>query len=610
MPTLLRRLRPTPRTAPPGPTGPSPQIPPFPVTPSSPPPLGVDPASIIYTDASLKRGGPLGCGVYDASNGRKYSYRAQGPVLYGELLAILVALTLRAPDLPVHILSDSLIGLLLINRAVFFAASVSTHAHARLLQAIASRLLSRTAPTTLGKVRGHSGVAGNEQADTCANDGTADGAPPVPDDVLPPPGDGGGGEGGRPYLHIPAGDHGQPVAMDDESPADDGPSEPDDDTAEDADAPAAVPPDPVALPQMNPAQSLSDDILSRLSKLLVRRRALQPAEKQTAQRLQRLFGPELDRVALKPSMYFTTAAAKVTEKARTLCLKLRYNAVYCGWKQHKSNQAPNPNCKLCGRFDHDMHPIGDCTHPQINRMNIQTHNDGGQKILAALKKVSNCAIIANLGNGEAAAHAHTLPSWLGLQSRQAPDILLIKGWTQQRLDAGEFPTSPGDKKQVTLLFIEYKTCSDFKFDETSERIWRKYTPHAGCPRPHRRHLFWELRRLGWTVEGLNAAGELGTAPPHDRMLPVLVGHAGFILQATVNTVFKGALGLSRQASHKLACALNVHQVASASRVFGTAASLKRLGPDGPTAAVAANNTAPASRAPSARRQPAHATGVG
>jgi hypothetical protein len=545
--------------------------------------------------------------VYDAPNDRKHSYRAHGPVLYGELLAILVALTLRAPDLPVHILSDSLVGLLLINRAVFFAASVSTHAHACLLQAIASRLSSRTAPTTLGKVRGHSGVAGNEQADACASDGTAEGAPPVPDDILPPPGaGGGGGEGGHPYLHIPAGAHDQPAAMD-EGPDDDGPSEPDDDTAEDADAPSAAPPGPVA-PPPQPAQSLADDILSRLSKLLVRRRALQPAETRTAQRMQHLFGPGLDRVALKPSMSFTTAAAKVTEKARTLCLKLRYNAIYCGWKQHKSNQAPNPNCKLCGRFDHDMHPVGDCAHPQINRMNIQTHNEGGQKVLSALKKVSNCAVIANLGNGEAASHEPTLPSWLGLQSRQAPDILIIKGWTQQQLDAGNFPTSAGDKKRITLLFIEYKTCSDFKFDETSDRIWRKYTPHAGCPRPHRRHLFWELRRLGWTVEGLNAAGELGTAPAHDRMLPVLVGHAGFILQSTVNTAFKGALGLSRQAAHKLACALNVHQVASASRVFGTAASLKRLGPD-PTAATAAN-TASASRTPSARRPSAHAAGVG
>jgi hypothetical protein len=92
------------------------------------------------------------------------------------------------------------------------------------------------------------------------------------------------------------------------------------------------------------------------------------------------------------------------------------------------------------------------------------------------------------------------------------------------------------------------------------------------------------------------------------MLPVLVGHAGFILQSTVNTAFMGALGLSRQAAHKLACALNVHQVTSASRVFGTAASLKRLGPD-PTAATAAN-TASASRTPSARRPSAHAAGVG
>ena len=214
-------------------------------------------------------------------------------------------------------------------------------------------------------------------------------------------------------------------------------------------------------------------------------------------------------------------------------------------------------------------------------MNIQKHNDGGQKILTAFRNksdIGNCAVMANLGNGEAASHEQTLPTWLGLHSRSAPDILIIKGWTQQQLDANQFPTTARDKKKVTLLFIEYKTCSDFQLDETAERIWEKYTPHAACPHPHRPHLFRDLRHLGWRVQGVNAAGELGTTHTHDRMLPILMGHAGFVLQSTVTIAFMVALELSRQAAHKLACDLNAHQVARASKIFGTAASLKRLGP--------------------------------
>ena len=88
------------------------------------------------------------------------------------------------------------------------------------------------------------------------------------------------------------------------------------------------------------------------------------------------------------------------------------------------------------------------------------------------------------------------------------------------------PTYLRDKQRVTLLFAEYKTCSDYAFDATQEGIWEKYTPHPGCPHPHRRHLFEDLRALGWRVEGLNADGALGHSAAHDRMLPILVGHGG------------------------------------------------------------------------------------
>ena len=217
----------------------------------------------------------------------------------------------------------------------------------------------------------------------------------------------------------------------------------------------------------------------------------------------------------------------------------------------------------------------------INRMNILTHNEGGQKVLTAFRnqgQQGNSAVIANLGNGDAAAHEHTLPAWLGLASRKSPDILIIKGWTQQQLDAGTFPTSPADKKKVTLLFIEYKRCSDFKFDEIArQQVWEYYTPQPPLNRDQG-NLFHQLRALGWTVQGLTADGQLGTTDAHDRMLPLLVGHAGFILQSTVDTVFQAALGLSRAAANKLACTLNAHQVTSASKTFSTAARLKRLGP--------------------------------
>ena len=184
-----------------------------------------------------------------------------------------------------------------------------------------------------------------------------------------------------------------------------------------------------------------------------------------------------------------------------------------------------------------------------------------------------------------------LPGWDSTEdNRPAPDIgtysLIIKNWRSDLLAADErFPTSARDKKKVTLLFAEYKTCSDYKFAETQEGIWEKYTPHPGSPRPHRCHLFEELRAKGWRVEGLNAAGALGCTASHDRMVPILLGHGGFILRSTVDVVFQTALGLTRTAAHKLACSLNAHQVTAASSIFRTAYSL-RMGGANPAAPAA------------------------
>ena len=101
----------------------------------------------------------------------------------------------------------------------------------------------------------------------------------------------------------------------------------------DTDAPAA--PDQPAPPgggeEEGEPRTFYDDIRSRVLRGLVRRRALRPAARETALRLQRLFGPGLNRVALKPSsLYFLSSAAKVATYARTLCLNLRYNATLGG----------------------------------------------------------------------------------------------------------------------------------------------------------------------------------------------------------------------------------------------------------------------------------------
>jgi hypothetical protein len=183
------------------------------------------------------------------------------------------------------------------------------------------------------------------------------------------------------------------------------------------------------------------------------------------------------------------------------------------------------------------------------------HNQGGQAVLNFWRDKSpfgNSALLANLGTSTTVAHERTSPSWLRLPDwyKLCPDVLIVKGWPQEKLSVGEFPTpsSPG----VELIFLEYKTANDFYFEEKCQDLWDKYTPTDLSTRPHRFHLFDALRELGWTVHGLDCDLRPGTTATHSRMIPILIGHGAFIPKLTVDTVFRDALDLRKRNADALA----------------------------------------------------------
>ena len=122
--------------------------------------------------------------------------------------------------------------------------------------------------------------------------------------------------------------------------------------------------------------------------------------------------------------------------------------------------------------------------------------------------------------------------------------------------------------------MEYKTANDFYFREKCQDIWDYYTPTGESPRPHRFHLFVALRKLGWTVLGLNEALASGTSVEHDRMTPIVVGHGAFIPRFTVN-VFRNVLDLRRKESESLACALVRHQALATDKIMSIVFQLRR-----------------------------------
>ena len=187
----------------------------------------------------------------------------------------------------------------------------------------------------------------------------------------------------------------------------------------------------------------------------------------------------------------------------------------------------------------------------------------------------NSALIANLGSSPTVAHERTSPTWLNLPDwyKLCPDILIVKGWPQERLAAGLFPTpsSPG----VELIFLEHKTANDFYLEEKCQELWDKYTPTAESPAPHRVHLFDYMRAKGWTVRGLDSSLRPGTTASHDRMIPIVVGHGAFIPLLTVNTVFRDVLDLRKRNADMLARALVRHQALATDRIMSIVYHLQR-----------------------------------
>lgn len=130
---------------------------------------------------------------------------------------------------------------------------------------------------------------------------------------------------------------------------------------------------------------------------------------------------------------------------------------------------------------------------------------------------------------------------------------------------------------MELIYLEYKTANDYYFEEKCQQIWDKYTPTADSAlreappeNPTRFHLFTELRKIGWTVLGLDHKLRPGTSSRHDRMIPILVGHGAFIPNLTVLTVFRDILDLRARNAETLAKELVRHQALATDRIMSIA----------------------------------------
>ena len=146
----------------------------------------------LYTDGSeIPVGeGPnlLGAAVYCPKDGESYHINPGGIGCTrtnnrAELSAIHMALAHTNQELPVTIYTDSLASLCAIRKHLYTPHLTQTHKHKGLLEEICSHLRRRVelnTPTYLHKVRSHTGIRGNDEADRMAKE-----AATFPSRVLP-----------------------------------------------------------------------------------------------------------------------------------------------------------------------------------------------------------------------------------------------------------------------------------------------------------------------------------------------------------------------------------------------------------------------------------------
>ncbi len=135
--------------------------------------LRFDSNALVYTDGSKSKTS-VTAAVYFAARQTVRMMRVAGhpgqlnTALRGELAGIHEALHHTARDLPITLLTDSLTSIHLINATMYRCESQKTHKHRHIINQIVQRLATRTAATTVYKVRAHIGVMGNTKADAAA----------------------------------------------------------------------------------------------------------------------------------------------------------------------------------------------------------------------------------------------------------------------------------------------------------------------------------------------------------------------------------------------------------------------------------------------------------
>jgi ribonuclease HI len=371
-------------------------------------------------------------------------------ILRAEISAIhhtLQILTQEFPNEPAHIFTDSLNSLYLINTQIKHPTQQNNHPDKTILTSIINMLKNRTATTYLYKIRAHTNIIGNEEADKLAKEGSkivlVSDIPYQPHESAH----------STPYWWCRDDDH----------------------------------------PYRGPIRHLKP--------------YLEKLEKEENEKLARTFdninkwvnNPLIDN---KISNNFWTNPT-VTDSQITQLLKFRYGQYmgnarkYLFWNE----LFPNINCSLCRMIQPDtwLHILLCCKESNIHRLRISRHNKAVHEIrkLLILNTKSRCFTLVNAGKLEGHIQENTVPNWLlpcscnnqtqrcQCNAKLRPDILCIRNHPY----SAEPPQE--SNQTLTIQFIEFTYCND---RYSPNKIQEKTEKYLG--------LINNIKARGWNVDPL------------------------------------------------------------------------------------------------------------
>jgi ribonuclease HI len=351
-------------------------------------------ADIIYTDGSLKKNAPhCGCGVFTASSsGTNASFQFTGDqtIQRAELTAISYALGRAASAEDVTIATDSLASLQAIRKALNKPHRVTRHRSAKLLQQIAQQLQRRHTAggkTHLCKVKSHSDIKGNEEADTLAKS-AVDGD-----------------------CTIPTVDNPQEITHRFEW------------QAKTADGRPTLLHDGKQL-----AQASTDARVARVCTQSPRTPAAKWTNAATA-----------DGLMHAASNAFRSGS-DISYRQKCTLLQLRCNRWIGNGLKHKWKLAPSPRCphctSPCGSYDDGLHSAICCKHTQLAGMITFRHDKIVHLVVNEMQKAHHerpFHIFVSAGRRfqeSSSPLTKTIPEWALPGCTLKPDIVLVLGWSE------------------------------------------------------------------------------------------------------------------------------------------------------------------------------------